>query len=135
YGNDLAPPESAPNPVTNLRVNPLQTSIQLNWDPPIGTSLNVLRYEIWRSVDGTGFVLVAGVGAEEDEYIDTNTLSGQHVYQYRVRVVYTNSEVSADKYSTAIVFIPADEDRYQPPAPPEGGGDDGDVVPPAPPHY
>ncbi len=102
-----APPSAAeqPNPVTNLYPEELQPNIRLVWDPPTGTTLTILKYEIGRSVDGGGFsVLSANVSADATQYTDTDTLTGRHIYQYRVRVVYRNSQTSKYTYSGPFAF-------------------------------
>ena len=92
-------------PVTNLYLTELQTNIRLTWNPPTGTTLTRLKYQIWRSVDGGGFSLLSdNVGPAETQYTDTSTLPGRHIYQYRVRVMYTNSETSQYTHSGSLAF-------------------------------
>jgi hypothetical protein len=91
--------------VSNLYLQPLQTNIQLTWNEPTGTALQVLRYEVSRNVDGGSFsVLTSNLGAGSTRYTDINTLSGRHVYQYRVRVLYADGQASAYAHSGAIAF-------------------------------
>jgi hypothetical protein len=99
-------PAEQAKPITNLSLQPLQTNMQLMWNPPTGTTLQILRYEISRQVDGSGgfSILPSNVGPGETGYTDTNTLDGRHAYQYRVRVLYTSGDASAYTYSGALWF-------------------------------
>ncbi len=102
-----APPGAAAQakPVTNLYLTQMQPNIRLTWNPPTGTTLTILKYEIWRSVDGGTFSLLSdNIGPAVTQYTDTATLSGRYIYQYRVRVVYTNSETSQYTLSGALAF-------------------------------
>lgn len=84
-----------PEPVRNLTLQQLQTNIRVRWDPPTTTTLERLQYQIWRQVDGQGFSLLDGrVDPDATFYTDAQTLEGTHTYQYRVRVIYTNTDVS-----------------------------------------
>ncbi len=106
-GDAVPPPGPAEQakPITNLTLQPLQTNIQLMWDPPTGTTLQILRYEISRQLDGGGFsILPSSGGPNETGYTDTNTLTGRHAYQYRVRVLYTSGQASDYKYSGNLWF-------------------------------
>ncbi len=99
-----AGPAALAKPVTNLSLQELQTNIRLTWDQPTGTTLQVLYYEVWRQIDGGGFSKLYSVAAGQTEYTDTETLDGRHAYQYRVRVLYTNSAASEYKYSGNLWF-------------------------------
>lgn len=104
-----SPPTPGPaaqvKPVANLHLQELQTNIRLIWDEPTGTTLQVLHYEVSRSVDGGGFsLLTSALGPGTTYYTDINTLTGRHVYQYRIRVLYTNGEASQYAYSGALAF-------------------------------
>ena len=105
-GGKAAPgPAEQAKPIANLSLQPLQTNIQLMWDPPTGTTLQILRYEISRQVDSGGFsILPSSVGPGATGYTDTNTLEGRHAYQYRVRVLYTSGDASEYKLSGALWF-------------------------------
>ena len=92
-------------PVTNLSIEGLQTNIRLTWNAPTGTTLDILRYEIWRNVDGAGFsILPVTVGPDAVGYTDTGVLTGTHTYQYQVRVLYTSGVASAYKYTGSLTF-------------------------------
>lgn len=92
-------------PVTNLSIEELQTNIRLTWDAPTGTTLEILRYEMDRNVDGAGFSTIpVTVGPGAVSYTDTATLTGTHTYQYRVRVLYTSGVASEYKYSGTLNF-------------------------------
>ncbi|HCU34030.1 MAG TPA: hypothetical protein DGT21_00895 [Armatimonadetes bacterium] len=104
--NDPAPgPAEQATPITNLSIEGLQTNIRLTWNAPTGTTLEILRYEIWRNVDGAGFsILPVTVGPDAVGYTDTGVLTGTHTYQYRVRVLYTSGVASEYKYTGNLTF-------------------------------
>jgi hypothetical protein len=98
-------PAEQVRPVANLYLQPLQTNLKLTWNEPTGTTLQVLRYEVSRNVDGGSFsILSSNLGPGSTGFTDISTLSGRHVYQYRVRVLYTDGRASAYTYSGAIAF-------------------------------
>jgi hypothetical protein len=98
-------PEEDALPVRNLTLNPFQTNIRVRWDPPTATTLDRLVYQVWRQVDGQGFSLLDGqVDPNATFYTDAQTLDGTHTYQYRVRVIYTNSEASVFKTTGNLQF-------------------------------
>ncbi len=104
---DDAPPGPAElaEPVTGLTWEQLQTNIRLTWDAPTGTSLQILRYEISRNINGTGWsILPVTVGPGSTGFTDTTTLTGTNRYQYRVRVLYTSGQASEYRYTGTNFF-------------------------------
>jgi|LSQX01.3.fsa_nt_gb hypothetical protein len=104
-----SPPKAGPadqvKPVTNVLLQTLQTNLRVSWNEPTGTALQVLRYEVSRNVDGGSFsVISSNLSPGSTQYTDIDTLSGRHVYQYRVRVLYANGQASGYTYSGAIAF-------------------------------
>lgn len=83
-------------PPRNLTSQIQDGSVRLAWEQPTGTTLSILRYEVQRSVDGGAFSRVdtGTLGPGSTFFNDFNTLTGNHVYQYRIRVIYTNGEAS-----------------------------------------
>lgn len=96
--DDAVPPTPRP-----LEVQGTNT-IVARWDPPTGTSFEVLRYELQRSVDNGGWTSFgsggdsANIDAGTTQYSDFDVAAG-HTYAYRIRVVYRNS-----KYSNWVSF-------------------------------
>jgi hypothetical protein len=94
-----------PNPVRNLVVSQTETDIRLTWDAPTGTSLEIDRYEIWRSIDaGLPLILPAVVGPDAVGYIDKDMLDGKRVYSYKVRVLYTDGSKSGFEVTPYVWF-------------------------------
>lgn len=93
-GGGTTSPEA--KPVTSLGMSQGADFIGLSWDVP-DTTLEVLRYQIDRSVNGGAFqrlVRIAGTtGQTHYTYSDYDVSSG--TYQYRIRVIYRNGDVSA----------------------------------------
>ncbi|MFO7945445.1 MAG: fibronectin type III domain-containing protein [Armatimonadota bacterium] len=100
-----AGPGEKPLPVRNLVIRELDTNLRIRWDPPTATTLTRLHYQVWRSVDGAGFSRLEGqVDPNASAYTDINMLEGTHIYEYRVRVIYTNNEASDFKTTGAHEF-------------------------------
>lgn len=95
---DAIPP--TPQPLQVVGTN----TIVIRWDPPTGTSFEVLRYELQRSVNGGSYAAFGSggdsgqVAAGTHEYADFD-VSGDNTYSYRIRVIYRNS-----KYSNWVTF-------------------------------
>jgi hypothetical protein len=92
-------------PPRNVVLEEQDSQVRLTWTEPTGTTLTLLRYQIERSVDGNTFARVdpGTLGAGTSSFIDFNTLSGRHVYQYRIRAFYTSGDQSAWAISGALV--------------------------------
>lgn len=91
-------------PPRNLVVEDQDGAVRLTWDEPTGTTLTLLRYEIYRATDGGTFSRIdAGdVTAGRTFFNDYSTLSGSHIYQYRMRALYTSGESSPYVVSGAV---------------------------------
>lgn len=102
-GSEKAPAADA-YPPTGLTLEIQDAALALSWQEPTGTTLTVLRYQVWRSVDGGSFARVdpGNLGAGSTSYTDYNTVSGDHTYQYRVRVIYTSGDTSPYATSGAV---------------------------------
>lgn len=98
-------PEAVPPTNVVLSAN-AEGGLNLTWQEPTGTTLTVLRYVIDRSVDGGAFTRVdqGSVLRGSTFFNDYNTLNGTHVYQYRIKAVYTQGPVSAYVLSGAFGF-------------------------------
>jgi len=95
-------PEPA-NQVSNLQVQAQAPNILVTWEAPTETELTVVSYEIARQVDGTGWSIIdVQLGPTDLQYLDTNTQSGTHDYQYRLRVKYIFSQASLYSYSGSL---------------------------------
>lgn len=83
-------------PPANVTLEPDDTAVRITWSAPANTSLQVLRYQIERSVDGAGFQRIdPGIlGPGSVFLLDTETLAGRHAYQYRMRTIYTSGDIS-----------------------------------------
>lgn len=107
--SDLGPsPEARPPRTLPLGVEGTDT-IRVSWEPPSGTSLTVLRYQLQRSVGGgawTYFGVGAGsssIPAGTTQFPDFEVTSGTS-YAYRIRAVYTNSKVSEWAYFSGVTL-------------------------------
>ncbi len=101
-GTGVAPDAVMPN-ANRLVIEP--TSIRLYWDPPQGTSLVLLRYQIQRSVNNGdwNFIDEGNVDANDTSFADFNVQQG-NVYRYRIRAQYTTSGPSAFSYFDRVTF-------------------------------
>jgi hypothetical protein len=84
-----SPEAVAPRPLS-MDVEP--TSIRLYWQPPQGTSLVVLRYEIRRSVNNGAWNLIddGNVDANDTSFPDFD-VQGGNGYAYSIRAQYTTT--------------------------------------------
>ncbi|MFP3902962.1 MAG: hypothetical protein ACLFWB_01850 [Armatimonadota bacterium] len=104
-GEQAPGPAEQPLAVKNLTLQPVQTNLRIHWEAPTATTLKRLHYQVWRNVDGAGFSLLDGqVDPNATSYTDINLLEGTHVYQYQVRVIYTNNEASDFKSTGALEY-------------------------------
>lgn len=92
-------------PPRNVTLEEQDGAIRISWEEPTGTTLTVLRYHIERAVDSGPFTRIdpGTLGPGSTFFLDVDTLSGRHIYQYRLRTVYTNGAVSPWAVSGAIV--------------------------------
>ena len=104
-GSAATGPVGAALPPTDLRTKESQGSITLSWREPTGTTLTVLRYQVERAIDGAAFQKIdsGAVGAGTTFFNDFGTLTGEHTYQYRIRTVYTSSQVSVYANTSALI--------------------------------
>ena len=92
-GPDHIPPMPLP-----LQVEGVST-IRISWEPPTGTALQLLRYQIQRSVNGGAWSDFGPGGASrsvdraETSYPDFDVATGNS-YSYRIRAVYTDGRTS-----------------------------------------
>jgi len=90
---DALPP--TPEPLQVVGSN----TIVIRWDPPTGTSLELARYELQRSVNGGSWAAFGSGGesknipANQVRYSDYD-VSSDNSYRYRIRSIYTNSTYS-----------------------------------------
>lgn len=84
-----SPEAVAPRPLS-MDVEP--TSIRLHWQPPQGTSLVVLRYEVRRQVNNGAWNLIdnGNVDANDTSFPDFD-VQGGNVYAYSIRAQYTTT--------------------------------------------
>jgi hypothetical protein len=96
-GDDDSSAGALPPTPLPLQVEGTDT-IRLSWNPPTGTTVPVLQYQIQRSVD-SGAYAYFGMGASSDNIRGTTTFpdfdvsSGQS-FRYRIRAVYEDLSVS-----------------------------------------
>ncbi|RYE12426.1 MAG: hypothetical protein EOP51_31585, partial [Sphingobacteriales bacterium] len=104
-----------PDPASNLNAVALSnTAVQLEWDNNPTPINNETGFEVYRSTtSGTGFKLIAKIGADVISYLDQN-LSANTRYYYAVRAVNNNG---ASAVSSEISTI-TKSDVVAPTAPP-----------------
>ena len=59
---------------------------------------------LWRSSEGSDFILLASLGANDESYSDTNVMNATE-YSYAVTAVYDNGEFESD-YSNIATAMP-----------------------------
>lgn len=91
-------------PPRNVVVEDQDGAVRLTWDEPTGTTLTLLRYEIYRATDGGAFgrIDAGDVMAGTTFFNDYSTLTGSHIYQYRMRALYTSGDASPYAVSGAV---------------------------------
>lgn len=104
-GGGVVTPGTGATPPTNVTVEPQNGQVRLTWQAPTNTTLTLLRYQVDRAVDGGAFSRAdtGNLGPTTTSFTDFNTLQGQHVYQYRIRAIYTSGVASVYVPSGAIV--------------------------------
>jgi hypothetical protein len=104
--------EGGDDPVGGLRV-PIPEAIQthengfrLLWSAPPAGIVDLVRYEIGRSIDGGPFVRIDQglTGPDTTEYFDPDLVAGD--YRYRIRAVYADQSASQYAYFDTVRFIP-----------------------------
>jgi len=101
-GTGVSPDAVAPR-ADRLVIEP--TSIRLYWDPPEGTSLVLLRYQIQRSVNdgGWNFIDEGNVDATDTSFADFNVQQG-NTYRYRMCAQYASCGPSGFSYFNRVTF-------------------------------
>ncbi len=74
-------------------------TIRISWQAPTGTSFQLLRYQIQRSVNQGAWTFFGNAGASANVPSDLSqypdyTVSSGNSYRYRIRALYTNSTYS-----------------------------------------
>jgi len=80
--------------------------IILYWDPPPPTDLTLVSYQIQRSVNGSPYMSVdVGIcGTACTHWTDFDVAAG-NTYRYRIRAIYSGSQVSEWRQFDAVNFI------------------------------
>lgn len=104
-GSNTTSPTAQALPPTNVTLEKDESAIRVSWAEPTGTTLTVLRYQVERSVDSAGFQRVdaGGLSAGTTNFNDYEITSGRHVYQYRLKTIYTSGAVSVYAVSAALI--------------------------------
>jgi hypothetical protein len=102
-GDDGPAPGAAPPVPDHLQVT--DYSITLYWDPPPPTDLTLLRYQIQRSTNNSGYlpVDVGTCGTSCTQWTDFDVAAGD-IYRYRIRAIYSNSQASEWREFNAVNF-------------------------------
>ena len=104
-GGDGAPAVGATPPIPDhLTVE--DYGIILYWDPPAPTDLTLVNYQLQRSVNGSPYMNVdvgtCGIGCTQ--WTDFDVAAG-NTYRYRIRAIYSSSQVSVWGQFDAVNFI------------------------------
>ena len=107
-GNNAPSPDAIPPTPLPLQAEGSDT-IRIRWVAPTGTTMEVLRYELQRSVDGGTFSYFGTgnssrfVDRASTEFPDFDVSTG-HSFRYRMRVIYTNQKFSVYVNFTGITL-------------------------------
>ncbi len=104
-GGDSGPAAGAAPPIPDhLTVE--DYGIILYWDPPPPTDLTLVSYQIQRSTNGGPYanvnVGICGIGCTQ--WTDFDVAAGNN-YRYRIRAIYSSSQVSEWRQFEAVNFI------------------------------
>jgi len=104
-GGDGGPAAGATPPIPDhLTVE--DYGIILYWDPPAPSDLTLVSYQIQRSVNGSPYMTVdtgiCGIGCTQ--WTDFDVAAG-NTYRYRIRAIYSGSQVSEWRQFDAVNFI------------------------------
>jgi len=84
-------------PPSGVTLEDQDGNVRISWTEPTGSTLTLLRYQIERALDGSGFARIdpGTLGSGTTFYNDYQMISGSHTYVYRIRAVYTQGGASA----------------------------------------
>lgn len=104
-GSNTTNPTAQALPPTNVTLEETESGVRVSWAEPTGTTLTVLRYQVERSIDSGPFQRIdpGNLSAGTTSFNDFDVTNGRHVYQYRIRAVYTSGAVSPYALSAALV--------------------------------